>query len=226
MKHTLRQVFRSGKFLVGFSIFVTLLLIVIIYPLIVPHPPLAIIAEGTFFPPGIYVSTFDAVNASATYTLHLPDADARRIANRLSMEDRQAMKEWLVAVGIPAAEIDIADTAKLLAQWEKAYDPKAKIEGMTIAKRNYYARLDQSLKGLLSTKEIIIAAPNPTTGALVQTNTINRSTYVNVGQVANVRLLPLGTDNFGRDVLTELVKATAVSLQIGFVAGLIATLSA
>jgi peptide/nickel transport system permease protein len=36
-------------------------------------------------------------------------------------------------------------------------------------------------------------------------------------------VLPLGTDNFGRDVLTELVKATAVSLQIGFVAGTVAT---
>jgi len=36
-------------------------------------------------------------------------------------------------------------------------------------------------------------------------------------------VLPLGTDNFGRDVLTELVKATGVSLQIGLIAGLIAT---
>ncbi len=43
-------------------------------------------------------------------------------------------------------------------------------------------------------------------------------------QVANVRVLPLGTDNFGRDVLTELVAATGVSLLIGFVAGIIATL--
>jgi hypothetical protein len=35
MKHTLQQVFRSGKFVVGFSIFMVILLIVIIYPLIV-----------------------------------------------------------------------------------------------------------------------------------------------------------------------------------------------
>ncbi len=47
---------------------------------------------------------------------------------------------------------------------------------------------------------------------------------MNVSQVANVRVLPLGTDNFGRDVLTELVKATGVSLQIGLVAGTVATL--
>jgi peptide/nickel transport system permease protein len=37
-------------------------------------------------------------------------------------------------------------------------------------------------------------------------------------------VLPFGTDNFGRDMLTELVAATRVSLQIGFVAGIIATL--
>ena len=47
--------------------------------------------------------------------------------------------------------------------------------------------------------------------------------YANISQVANVRILPLGTDNFGRDVLTQLVAATGVSLLIGFVAGLIAT---
>ena len=37
-------------------------------------------------------------------------------------------------------------------------------------------------------------------------------------------VLPLGTDNFGRDMLTELVAAIRVSLQIGLVAGAIATL--
>ena len=38
-----------------------------------------------------------------------------------------------------------------------------------------------------------------------------------------MRVLPLGTDNFGRDVLTELVMAIRVSLLIGIVAGTIAT---
>ena len=52
---------------------------------------------------------------------------------------------------------------------------------------------------------------------------INQSDYVNVGEVANVRVLMLGTDNFGRDMLTQLVKAIGVSLQIGIVAGLVAT---
>lgn len=224
MKHMLRQIFRSGKFVVGFSIFTTLLLIVIIYPLIVTDPPLAIIGQGTFFPPGIYVSSFDVVNSKAIYTLNLPDADAKRIASRLSRDDRLAMRDWLVASGIPESDIDIEDTARLLEQWEKAFDPKAKIEGMTIAKRNYYVRLNQSLQGLLTTREVIIAGQDPTTSGLVKTGVVGRSDYVNVGEVANVRVLPLGTDNFGRDVLTELVKATGVSLQLGFVAGLIATL--
>ena len=95
---------------------------------------------------------------------------------------------------------------------------------MTFAKQRYYQRLNTSLKGILSTEGVIIAAKNPQTGALEQTGIVNQSDYVNISQVANVRVLPLGTDNFGRDVLTELVKATGVSLQIGLVAGIIATL--
>jgi len=58
---------------------------------------------------------------------------------------------------------------------------------------------------------------------LEPTGVVAPSDYVNIGQVANVRVLPLGTDNFGRDVLTELVAAIRVSLAIGLVAGTIAT---
>ena len=47
--------------------------------------------------------------------------------------------------------------------------------------------------------------------------------YVNINQVPNVWVLPLGADNFGRDMLTELVSATGTSLLIGLVAGLVAT---
>jgi peptide/nickel transport system permease protein len=41
--------------------------------------------------------------------------------------------------------------------------------------------------------------------------------------VANVRTLPLGTDNFGRDVFNQLVHAAVTSLQMGVIAGVIAT---
>ncbi|MDX9954267.1 MAG: ABC transporter permease [Anaerolineae bacterium] len=223
MKHTLRQVFHSGKFIIGFAIFVALMLIVIIYPLIITDSPLAIIAQGTFFKPGIYVNVYDSMNAPK-YTLLLEDADAKRIASRLTPEDRQAMKEWLIAVGIPDDVIDTEDTAQLLGLWETHFDPKIQIAGMTNAKRNYYIRLNTSLEGLLATEGAIIAAKNADTGALEEKGNVGQSEFVNVTQVANVRVLPLGTDNFGRDVLTQLVTATRVSLQIGFIAGLIATL--
>jgi peptide/nickel transport system permease protein len=224
MKHTLQQVFHSGKFLFGFIVFMALLLLTIIYPLIVKYPPLEIIGQGTFFPPGIYVSTFDSVNSPTTYILNLDNATANRIASRLNNEDRTAIKDWLVADGIPADQIDITNTTQLLSQWVNNYDPNRSLPGMTFAKQRYYQRLDASLKGIESTEGVIIATNNPLTGILEQTGTVNQSDYVNVNQIANVRWLPLGTDNFGRDVLTELVKATAVSLQIGFIAGIIATL--
>ena len=224
MKHTLQQVFRSGKFVIGFSIFVIILLIAIIYPLVVADDPLGIIAQGTFFPPGIYVSTFDSANASTTYTLNLPNASAKRIASKLGNEERQAVKEWLIAAGVPEAEIDIEDTIKLMALWAQYYDPDKSIPGMTFAERRYYQRLDTSFKGILSIEGLTVAAPNPETGTLEQIGTIKQSDYVNIGEVVNVRFLPFGTDNFGRDILTELVSATGVSLKIGFVAGIVATL--
>jgi len=222
MKHTIRQVFHSGKFVVGFSIFMALLLIVIVYPLIMTNDPLEIIAQGTFFPPGIYANVYDSID-STRYILNLDDAAAKRLAGKLSDADRLAMKDYVVAYGIPEAEIDLDDTAKLLDQWNSSYDPKADIAGMTNAKRNYYKRLNDSLKGLLSKEGVIIAEKNPETGVLEETGAVKQTDYVNVSEVANVRVLPLGTDNFGRDILTELVKAAGVSLRIGIVAGLIAT---
>jgi peptide/nickel transport system permease protein len=223
MKHTLQQIFRSPKFVLGFSLFIAILLIVIVYPMIVKDNPLSIIGQGTFFEPGIYVSVYDSIGSSP-YTLNLPDAAAKRIAGKLGNAERLAMKEWLVGFGIPEEEIDLADTEKLLDQWTNHYDPKQKIAGMTNAKRNYYIRLNTSLQGLLSTEGVSIAVKNAETGSLEERDSVAISDYVNINQVPNVRVLPLGTDNFGRDMLTELVSATGTSLKIGFVAGTVATL--
>jgi peptide/nickel transport system permease protein len=208
---------------VGFSIFAAILLIVIVYPLIITDHPLAIIAQGTFFEPGIYVNVYDSISAPR-YTLNLDNAATKRIASRLKPDDRLAMQDWLITTGVPENEIDIDNTEQLLGLWDTHYDPKARVAGMTNAQRNYYIRLNTSLKGLLSTEGAVIAVENADTDALEEVDAIPQSAYVNVSQVANVRFLPLGTDNFGRDVLTELVTATRVSLQIGFVAGIIATL--
>jgi len=223
MKYTLQQVFHSPRFVFGFSIFAAIVLIVIVYPLIITEPPLAIIGQGTFFPPGIYVSVYDSIG-STPYILNLEDAAAKRIARKLGDEQRLDLQAWLLAYGIPENEIDIADTEKLLAQWVSNYDPKLRLEGMTNAKRQYYVRLNESLKGLLSKEGATIAVQNPETGALEEVGVVRQSDYVNISQVPSVRVLPLGTDNFGRDMLTELVSATGTSLKIGFVAGTIATL--
>lgn len=222
MKHLIQQVFRSGKFVTGFSIFAAILLFVIIYPLIIPDPPLEIIGQGTFFAPGIYVNVYDSLN-SPQYTLNLDKAAERRIVSKLNDDDRQAIQDWLVGNGMPESEIDIANTAQLLDQWFNNFDPTIRIAGNTNAQRNYYIRLNNNIQGLLSTEEAVIAEMDAETAVLEETGTVPQSAYVNVTQVPNVRVLPLGTDNFGRDVLTELVAATIVSLQIGFVAGIVAT---
>ena len=223
MKHTVQQIFKSGKFLVGFTIFVAILLIVIVYPMIITDHPLEIIGEGTFFPPGIYVSVYDSIG-STPYTLHLDDAAAKRIAGKLGDQERLDIKEWLVADGIAEDQIDIGNTEQLLDLWVSNYDPQKKVQGMTFARQRYYQRLDASLDGLLSIEGATIAAANPETGSLEPISSVSQTDYVNINQVANIRVLPLGTDNFGRDVLTELVAATSVSLKIGFVAGIVATL--
>lgn len=224
MKNTLQQVFRSGKFVVGFVIFMAILLIVIVYPLIIKYPPLQIIGQGTFFPPGIYVNTYDTVNAPTTYVLNLDNAAEKRVATRLDNQARIDMKSWLVADGIPEGQISTVDTKSLIELWINNYDPAKNVPGMTNAKRNYYIRLNNSVKNILSSEGAVIAAANPSTGALEQTGVVNPTDYVNLNEVANVRLLPLGTDNFGRDVLTELVRAIQVSLEIGLIAGIVATL--
>jgi peptide/nickel transport system permease protein len=95
---------------------------------------------------------------------------------------------------------------------------------MTNARRNYFVRLNNSVKNILSTEGAIIATTDPSTGGLIQAGSVNQADYVNLSEVANVRILPLGTDNFGRDVWPELVKAISVSLQIGIAAGVVATL--
>lgn len=133
------------------------------------------------------------------------------------------MRDWLVAMNIPEDEIDIEDTASLIELWKTHFNPSARIPGMTNADRNYYIRLTNSLKGLSGSQGSTVAAVNEDTGELEEQHVISQTDYVNVSEVPNKRLLLLGTDNFGRDVLTELVSATGVSLVIGFVAGLVAT---
>jgi peptide/nickel transport system permease protein len=226
MKNTLQQIFHSGKFVVGFIIFMAIVLMVLIFPLVDKTPPNGFISQGSiqgsFLPPGLYVNVYDSIGTTP-YTLLLDDATSKRIASKLSNDDRTALKQWLVAYGIPASQIDTTDTKSLLDLWAKNYDPNKQVPGMTFAKTRFYQRLNSSLQGILSTQGVTIAESGTVTGTLQAKATVAQTDYVNVSEVPNVRLLLLGTDNFGRDVLPELVSATGTSLLIGLVAGLIAT---
>ena len=221
MRHQLRQVFHSTNFMIGFVIILLILAFIIIYPLFNPGNPLEMVGQGTFFKPGTYINLYDSVDSTATYTLQLDDAAAKRLNSKLSEDDRIAMKDWLVAFGIPQEAIDTENMNDLLKLWHNNYDENLKLKGLTSAFRKRVARIDVALNELLDTEDISVYETDPMAGGEAQT--IKDSDYVNVADVANVRTLWLGTDNFGRDVLKELLAATGVSLRIGLLAGVIAT---
>ena len=221
MKNTIRQVFHSPKFLVGFIIFVAILLLTIIYPIFNPGNPLQQIGLGTFAPPGTYVSLYDAVT-TGTSTFRLDDAEANRLAQVLADDDRISMVNWLTAMDVDVSGLDISDTEALLEVWFANYDSTARPEGMTNAQRNYYVRLNNNLLSMSTAESLTVTQPDDE-GEPEEVAEISDTDYVNVNDVANVITLPLGTDNFGRDVLKELVSAIGTSLLIGLVAGCIAT---
>ncbi len=222
MKSTLKQMFRSPKFLVGFCIMAAILLMMLICPLVNPGDPLEMIGVGSFLEPGTYVSLYDALDTGTT-TIKLPDAADNRIDKMLTGEDRVAMVNWFAAVGVDTEGLDINDTDAMLALWWEHYDPNVKPEGMTKALRNYYVRLDRALESAKLTDTLRVYDTDEETGEPVEKGKVTTTDYVNTKDVANVKHLPLGTDNFGRDVLKELVAACGTSLRIGIIAGAIAT---
>lgn len=223
MKNQIKQIFHSPRFVIGFVIFMTMLLITIVYPLIVTDDPLQMIGQGNFFKPGTYIAVADAVSTD-TYTLNI-DAFSNRLERDLDMEERAAMADWLERfAGVSANEIDVTDAAKLVSLWNSHYDPSNEQEGLIAAKKKYYSRLDKKIEGLLDAADVLLAEKDGSTGELSVKKTIPSTAYLNVKDVGSKRVFILGTDNFGRDVLTELIAAIKTSLKIGFIAGLTATL--
>lgn len=223
MRKTLSQVFHSPRFLIGFIILMLILLTVIIFPFIFKGNPLESIGLGSFFKPGTYVSVYDTISAPV-YTLKLSDAETKRLEGQITSDDLKNMKDWLALFGLPADTLDTSNIQDILQLWQNNYDPKLVFPGVTIAKNNAYKRLDAKLKGLLNTEDYAVSQSDPTTGQQTSNKTVKGSDYANVNDIANARSLPLGTDNFGRDVLKELVSATGTSLRMGLVAGVIATI--
>ena len=226
MKHTLKNIFHSPRFVVGFTIFMIMLLTVLIYPYIITRDPLAGLGKQ-FLSPGTYVSVYD-VNNTGTNRVELPDAALNRMESSVPLEDRETILAFLTAKGVDVSGLDTSNDHldDLLALWSENYDEadvKAnKYEGFsTQAKRKALKRLDTRLNGDQSSAAMTVTSGE---GDDAVSKTIADTDYVKVSDVANSITLPLGTDNFGRDTLTELVKATGVSLIIGLIAGTIATL--
>lgn len=221
MRNTFRQVFHSPKFMIGLIIFIFLLLMLVFYPLISPGNPLEMIGLGSFFKPGTYISVLDTAG-TPPQTLKLPDAADKRLSQMLSDADRVSMLRWLTAAGVDESLINLQDTGALLQLWRDHYDPQARPAGMTMSDRRFYQRLNEQLNSAGNAAPLTLIKQDDVGEDLV-VGTVSGTDYVNLADVANVRLLPLGTDNFGRDMLKELVSAMGTSIRIGFIAGLIAT---
>ena len=209
----------------GFIIFLSILIFITIYPIFNPGNPLQMIGYNSFIPPGTYFSLYDAVNPNVpVYTLRLPGADDRRLELNLPVSDKEDMRDWLVRfAGIPEDEIDIEYTEGLVALWSANYDPDYRIDGMILADHRAYQRLNLRVSGMFDLADIHLYAIDLETGEYALQAEIGNLDYININDVVNIRRLPLGTDNFGRDMLKQLVQATGVSLGIGLIAGAIAT---
>jgi len=91
MKHTIKNIFHSPKFVIGFVIFFGILLFTFIYPWFVPADPLDMVGQGNFFKPGTYVSVKDAVD-SKQYVLNI-EAKAGSAGSRLTEEQKTDMRD-------------------------------------------------------------------------------------------------------------------------------------
>ena len=155
MKSTLRNILHSPRFMVGFVIFMTMVLTVLIYPYFVPRNPLLSLGKG-FLPPGTYFSVYDANNAP-TFRVELPEADTNRLQNDLPQSDRKLMLDFLKAKGVDTSGLSSGNDkiADLLEAWKANYDEadvkSSKYEGFTTqAKRRALAKLDKKLNDFLS----------------------------------------------------------------------------
>lgn len=222
MKHTIKNIFRSPKFVIGFIIFFGMLLFTFIYPWFVTADPLEMVGQGNFFKPGTYVSVKDTVD-SKQYTLNI-EAKSANVGAHLSDNQKTDMRDWLVKFGgVTQEEIDAADDNQLVQLWVENYDSTVDQKGLLASKKKAYVRMDKEIRKLAEDSDLIIAAQNEE-GELEKTASINSKQYVNISDISNKKTLALGTDNFGRDVLTELVQATKTSLKIGLIAGIVATI--
>ncbi|MCL1988795.1 MAG: ABC transporter permease [Firmicutes bacterium] len=224
MFRQVKQAFSTPKFLIGFIIFTSVFLLAIIYPLISPFTPLQLVSRQSFTAPGRYVNIQDVVeNRDRRY--FLLNVEENRVADVLSVEDSLRMIDFLEThLDFPPGVLSVEDEPALIAAWNANYDPNQRIQGMTLAAHNENVRFNERLQVAISEEGVILAYFNED-GELVQdtANMFESRDFVNVNSIVNLVHLPLGTDNFGRDVLTQLLSAVMTSLRLGLIAGAVAT---
>ena len=230
MKHTLKQIFHSPKFVIGFIIFMVILLSALIWPFFSKVGPLELISNKNFTEPGTYVNIGDVIEANDSnggkpIKLNI-DTVAGRLNDRLSEEERTMMVTWLYTYGgVAEGTLSIDDMHNVINEWQSKFDISLTPKTVKKAERNKYVAIDKRVQTLLSETGHIIAT-KAEDGTLAEAEGINNpgaKDFVNIDALANKFTLILGTDNFGRDVFTELLSAILVSLRIGLIAGCIAT---
>lgn len=220
MKNMIKQVFHSPKFIIGFIIFMFMLLTIIFYPLIVKTDPLNMIG-GLFNKPGTYISVKDVVETNE-YDLKINTVSAK--LNSISKDEKNSMADWLVRFGnVKKSEINTSNVSALVNLWEEKYKETADQTGLLAAEKQQYMRLNDKITELMSNADVYIATKN-NNGELESKAPLDSQAFVNTNDILNEKTFVLGTDNFGRDVLTELISAMGTSLKIGLVAGTTATL--
>lgn len=216
MKHQIKQVFHSPKFVVGFILFAFMVLMAIFYPLFSSIDALESMSKIKYLAPGTYINLQDAINAEKG-VIEL-DVVANRVVGALSEEEKDKMVIWLETYGgAEAGSIDKSDAQELISTWNSKYDSEIRVEG-TSALRKEYQRIANRVSSLLETESMTVQTGED------ESVSIKSKDFIGVNDVANKITFPLGTDNFGRDVLTELTSAVGTSLEVGLIAGIIATL--
>lgn len=215
MKHQIKQIFSSPKFVVGFVIFIFLLLMAIFYPLFSSMDPLYSMTKIKLIAPGTYINLQDAIN-SEKGVIEM-DVQATRIAEALTADEKEKMVSWLETYGgVEEGTVDPGDPEMLIDTWNAKYDAEIRVDG-TSAVRKEYQRIASRVQNLLVTNDMTVQYGDDSIA-------VRNKDFVGVNNVANKVTFPLGTDNFGRDILTELTSAIGTSLQLGLIAGLIATI--
>lgn len=219
MKNLIKQVFHSPKFVVGFVIFIILFFMIIFYPLFITADPLDMIG-GLFNKPGTYVAVKDVLQTDE-YILKINTSSVK--FKSISVADKQSMADWLIKFGnVKESETNINDGEALVNLWQKNYSSEVLQTGLLNAEKMNYVRLNNKINKLINSSDVYIASKN-SDGVLESPKPLDSQSFVNTKDIVNKRNFILGTDNFGRDVLTELVAAMGTSLKIGLVAGTIAT---